>query len=131
VPRAFGGENGPTVTICVDCHTLAHRLGEKFYSGKWSKPAFTDPNMQSRLEYLGIVIANAQHAVEGDANKRVSYCGVFDGEAHSKLKRLCEYYGRSQHKIILYAINELYNRTFVSTRSLLRGNYRDKKGNTE
>lgn len=34
IPRALGGEDGPTAPLCADCHSKLHRIAARFISGR-------------------------------------------------------------------------------------------------
>lgn len=115
VPRSYGGENGPTVTLCEHCHGIAHKLAETLYKGGYPKPPYEVPDYRTRSLYLATVICNARLVLDNinDPNKRMVYSGFFTGEEHAKLKRLAKHYRMSQHKLIVYAIAQLHDRTFI------------------
>lgn len=68
VPRAFGGTDGPLVSLCDTCHSKVHKLAlmksidPLIFNG-------LDKSMQNRLQYLGGVIRNAHAVASVDVNK--------------------------------------------------------------
>lgn len=111
VPRCYGGEKGPTVTLCSSCHTRVHESAESLYKGNPIFP-YTDADERERCLYLATVIVNARLALEriNDPNKRVVFSTTFDGETHELLVRLTKHLNLSQKKVIIYALKELAKR---------------------
>lgn len=102
IPRAFGGENGPTVTICTSCHTKAHHLGLKLFGSD------ADIGVKPRLLYLGACIALAAYKAMG-GNKRIKYSGSLKYEDHLKLKVVQRDLGfRSQQDTLIYCLERVY-----------------------
>ena len=62
VPRAYGGEKGPTVDLCQTCHRNAHEAGE----------AGESPS-DERLAFLAGCVREAKAAVKDDPNKSVMF----------------------------------------------------------
>lgn len=112
VPRAYGGEKGPTVSLCCDCHTIAHKTADSLFSKGNPVVPLANPMARERALYLAQVICNARSAIENlnSENKRYVYSGFFDGKTHARLVRLAAYLKMPQQKVIKYAINSLYER---------------------
>lgn len=112
VPRCFGGENGPTVTLCESCHTIAHENAENIYHGH-PLTTYNEVEKTTRSHYLSRVIVNARLAVEASpTNKKYKFATTFNSSTHDKLVRLVSHYNSSQQKVIIYAINSLYAKLF-------------------
>lgn len=112
VPRSYGGERGPTVSLCCDCHTTAHKAADALYAKGNPVVPLANPMARERALYLAQVICNARSAIENinSENKRYVYSGFFDGKTHARLVRLAAYLKMPQQKVIKYAINSLYER---------------------
>ena len=108
VPRSYGGERGPTVTLCCDCHTSAHKAADSLYASGNPVVPFKSQISRERCLYLAQVICNARSAMEtiNSENKRYVYSGFFDGKTHAKLVRIADHLKMSQKKVITYAIEE-------------------------
>lgn len=114
VPRSYGGEQGPTVSLCCDCHTSAHKAADSLYSSGNPVVPYKVVVSRERCLYLAQVICNSRNAMENlnSENKRVVYSGFWDGKTHAKIKRLAEYHKLTQPKLLKLAIEQLYKRTF-------------------
>lgn len=114
VPRSYGGENGPTVSLCCDCHTTAHKTADGLYAKANPLVPYKTIISRERCLYLAQTICSARSAIENinSENKRYVYSGFFDGKTHSKLVRLTEYLKMPQAKVIKFAIEQLYKRFF-------------------
>lgn len=111
VPRAYGGTNGPMISICTNCHNIVHECGDKLYAGNPTNPFQTKTAIE-RCLYLATVICNSRRLHEKDANKKVVFSCSFDADTHSKLKDLVKYFkpNSSQPKIIVKAIHEMHRK---------------------
>ena len=114
MPRCYGGENGPTVSLCCDCHTNGHAAADSLYKSGNPLVPYKNRLSKERCLYLAQVICNARSAMENvnAENKRVVYSGFWDGKTHARLVRLAKYYSKSQPNLLKYAIEQLYSRTF-------------------
>lgn len=108
VPRCYGGEQGPTVTLCSSCHTRAHEAAESLYKGNPYVP-YASQAERERCLYLATVIVNSRLAIENsnDPNKRTVFTMMLDGETHRTLVNLTRYLGINQKKVMTLALNEL------------------------
>lgn len=108
VPRCYGGERGPTVTLCSSCHSRVHEAAESLYKGNPLVP-FPEQDRRERCLYLATVIVNARLFLEraGDPNKRVVFSTFFDAETHNTLVKLTKHLNISQKKVIVFALKEL------------------------
>lgn len=113
VPRSYGGSNGPTVSLCGNCHTNLHKGAEKLFAGESPYYRYSDNAALERCLYLSTVVCNARLSVENSENKRYVYSGAFDGKTHDKLVRLSKHFKLPQRKLLKFAIDELYRRTFL------------------
>lgn len=67
VPRAFGGLDGPIVSLCDSCHSKVHKLTAKNID--YSILNGLDKQAQSKLQYLASVIKSAGLMANSDVNK--------------------------------------------------------------
>jgi len=114
VPRCYGGEKGPTVSICTDCHTNVHDTADALYAKKFINLNYTDHISRERCLYLATIVVNSRLSLENinNENKRFVYSGFFTGKVHKKLVRLAKYFKMSQQKVIVHGIEQLYKRHF-------------------
>ena len=68
VPRAFGGLDGPIVSLCDTCHSKVHKLA-LMNSVDYTIFNGLDKQAQSKLQYLASVIKNAKQMAGSDVNK--------------------------------------------------------------
>lgn len=108
VPRCYGGEKGPTVTLCSSCHSRVHDAANALYKGNPLVP-YASQAQRERCLYLATVIVNSRVAIEqvDDPNKRSVFTTWLDGETHTTLVRLTKHLGINQKKVFLLALKEL------------------------
>lgn len=121
VPQAYGGTDGPTVSLCDGHHTAIHKIA---IAWKQKKPHHQflgtyDREQIAKLEYLAQVIFNAEQVTRDDPNKRLQVVLSLDSEMKTMLEALGRVYpgARSRAALIRTAIRELYLRHYRSLRS--------------
>lgn len=113
VPRAFGGEDGPQITLCTAHHDILHKIANKIVSNKdYSRYLTEDASTNRRLLDLANVAARAELAFRDDPNKKTKVPLTLDGATHAKLKDLAKYNGLSQQKYIAKLLEAEHTRTF-------------------
>jgi hypothetical protein len=116
IPRAYGGEDGPQVSLCSDHHTQLHEVGKRIYSGK----PFTDllsgkPDQDAKVVYLGTIACNARIATEKDPNKLQMVVVKLDGPHKQMLLDLKKVYPKkSQPSLLALALEALHARHFIN-----------------
>lgn len=115
IPRAYGGVDGPQVSICDSHHSALHEIALKLYS---KKPYFTllttDPRINERLMYLASVAYNSRLLTENDPNKKPLLVESVRKETLDKLKRLKSVYrGAARARLIEAAVDVLYAKHFT------------------
>jgi hypothetical protein len=116
IPRAYGGENGPIVSLCDSHHTAIHEIASHLFLRKsFNHLLESDKQKTEKLLYLANIAYNARVLVENDPNKpRVIIIQNFKGDTHTKLVKLKTLYPKlSRSKIIEIAIQRLYNNHFL------------------
>ena len=69
VPRAYGGSNGPLVSLCASCHSKLHRLACS--NPPYNVAGITKTELEGqKLDYLARVAYNSRIAVSQDLNKK-------------------------------------------------------------
>ena len=99
VPRALGGEEGPTVWLCQPCHRRVHEAGY----GRGVEPsgcALSD----SRCSILGGTIMEAARVVKDDPNKSVVFTDRFPAETRKQLRELAKATGKTQKEVVRMAL---------------------------
>lgn len=116
IPRAFGGTDGPTVTLCDSHHTKVHRIAEAL---RYKKTYFQitkgeSPDRVNKLVYLAAQIQNAYLALGNDPNKLASVMVALNGKQKLMVDQLKKVYPRakSREAILLFALESLYSRHF-------------------
>lgn len=97
IPCAYGGTDGPTVTLCASCHGGVHDLSHHIAHNQTPDTLlvmgndivpFWTAEMSPRFIYLARVIHLASERVAGSQNKPVKVGAIFDAETHRKLTAL-------------------------------------------
>lgn len=113
IPRAYGGTDGPQVSLCDSHHSALHNIALRLYSKRTYEDLITgSKEMDTKLTYMGKVVYKARLLTENDPNKKRVEVYAFSGETFAKLKRLKAIYGGSRESIVDRAINQLYSRHF-------------------
>jgi hypothetical protein len=116
IPRAFGGTDGPTVTLCDSHHTKVHRIAEALRYKKTYFPITKgeSPDRVNKLVYLAVQIQNAYLALGNDPNKLASVMVALNGKQKLMVDQLKKVYPRakSREAILLFALESLYSRHF-------------------
>lgn len=115
IPRAFGGTDGPQVSLCSDHHTALHEIGLKLYAKRPFYEFLSKvPAQDKKLVYLATVACNARIATENDPNKRQMVVLSLNKDHKRMLKALKKILpGRSQPAILEIALEHLYDRHFA------------------
>lgn len=115
IPRAYGGVDGPQVSLCDSHHSALHEIALKLYTKKpYFKLLSTDPGINKRLMYLASVAYNSRLLTENDPNKKPLLVESVHKETIDKLKRLKSIYkGASRAKLLEASVDALYAKHFV------------------
>jgi hypothetical protein len=116
IPRAYGGVDGPQVSLCDSHHTAVHEIALRLYSKRSHFELLTtDPEINKKLLYLATVAYNARIATENDPNKRQMILLTPTKEALRQLDKLKTVYGNrvSRQTLIERAIKNLYDKHFI------------------
>lgn len=116
IPRAYGGVDGPQVSLCDSHHTALHTIALRLYSKKPFTDLLTGSSLQDKkLVYLAQVVCNSRLATENDPNKRQVLVLTPSKETLAKLDRLKALNGRriSRENLIELAIHQLYSKHFI------------------
>ena len=116
IPRALGGEKGPTAALCANCHQLVHKVAKD----QSLLNAVDDQGKRFRVAQMAAIILRAEAAVKKDPNKSVSIHDRFPAELASKVKDLAALYGCSRKDAIRFAVRREHERWFGHSRGLRR-----------
>lgn len=114
VPRAYGGVDGPTVSLCDSHHTALHRIALKLEKGKPYSEFLTNNRVfDKKLIWLASIVVNAKHYAGDDPNKPTPILLVAKGDTKKKLKQLKTLYPKASYSdVIEYAVAQLYSKHF-------------------
>lgn len=117
IPQAYGGVDGPTVTLCDTHHATLHQIAVAL---KAEKPYFqfiqnATPDEAKKLLYLGTVVYNAELATRNDPNKAAVVILQLNYKQKEMLRKLKSVYpkARSKASILQIALENLYNKNFI------------------
>lgn len=116
VPRAYGGSDGPIVSLCDTCHTRLHKAALCIEA---NRPVYSFINglsqeQQQRLLYLSTCVVNAKLATKNDPNKKSMVVLQFSRQETEQIDRLKKALGlKSRMAVIKAAILSLYNKRFI------------------
>ena len=111
VPRAFGGENGPQVSLCDSCHSKVHKLALNLVqdTSGW----FASREHEQKIRYLANVIANAKKAVQFDPNKKFPVSFKISRTEVEMIERLKSIFGvKSRDDVLRIALRSVYKNYF-------------------
>lgn len=112
VPRAYGGEDGPVVSICDPHHQRVHSVARKLLYNKPYKHLLENKGYDQKVLWLASIIVKAQKAVVNDPNKKALVDVPLTGVQQVKLDALCKKLGMSRSKALVYLLEEGYTRHF-------------------
>lgn len=119
VPRAAGGANGPTVSLCSDHHDALHKIALRMSSKKPHFDLVTDESEERRrkLYWLATVVRNSFEATKNDPNKTVMAFMTLDRRQQAMIEQLSKIYpkARSREDILCLALEAFFSRHFTKT----------------
>lgn len=120
IPQAFGGTDGPTVSLCDSHHNKLHRIAVHLKSGKAYFPLLVgEPkeNVQGLL-YLANAVYNAELATRNDPNKSASAMVTLNARHKAMIDQLKTINPRlrSREAVLLCALESLHSKHFMSSK---------------
>lgn len=113
VPRAFGGSDGPTVSICDSHHAATHQIALKLAAKRnYFDLLSHSKEKDKKLFWLASIICNAQALAKDDPNKPLPITFVAKGSTKIKLRALKKVLKLTQPQLMELAIHNLYTRHF-------------------
>ena len=104
IPRCYGGNNGPTVTVCANHHNLIHALALK--TPDVAEGLILQEINPERVRYLVACIRMAASLAKGSV-KPIQLSIKLSLEASNILRSLGKALGKSQKDIVELALAEL------------------------
>lgn len=116
LPRAYGGVDGPEVTICDGHHSTVHRVGECLIHEKAHHQFLRGESTVrvQRIMYLASRIHEMYLKTKNDPNKAVTFTTVLTARHRNMIDALKPVLGaRSREAVFIQALESLYKRHFV------------------
>lgn len=119
IPRAYGGADGPTVSLDAAHHDLLHLVANRMMAGSAWEHLLKDmaEDAKQRLLYLSSRVVLAARFTEGDPNKRVIISLSFSQAENSAIKELANFHGVSKESLIRQLLHKEHLRCFPRRRS--------------
>lgn len=116
IERASGGENGPQVRLCGNCHSGIHKVADAGPTLEVASQEFLGhPNKcLTMVLALAILITTARKSVAGDPNKTAVFSTRFNATTRKQLRELSKVVRLKggQASIVVLAIAELHKRFY-------------------
>lgn len=116
VPRAYGGVDGPTISLCDSHHNTLHKIATCLINKKtyYAHLQGTTDEQKSKLIYLANIVFNAELQARNDPNKLASAMVSLDQRHKTMIDKLQKVYpkARSREKLLLLALEKLYGAHF-------------------
>lgn len=116
IPRAYGGTDGPEISICDSHHTVAHKIADHLTAGKsvFHLLNNTTQEQRTKLMWLATMISNAEIAMKDDPNKRATVMVTLTGVQQKRIDALKKVHPqfKSRAALIHHALDLLYARSF-------------------
>ena len=117
-PRAFGGTDGPEVSICDAHHSAVHRMGEALIAGKKQDmyQFLRGENVEctKKLLYLANRILQIYEIAKNDPNKATTTSFVLVAKHQRMIEALKPVFGvRSREAVFIRALELAYSRHFT------------------
>ena len=120
VPRAFGGVDGPTVTICTHHHGLIHKVADACWKSKKHHliigmllAAGETQESVDYSRYLVEVIIRSRIAHQNDPNKHSGFGMSFDPNTAKMIDEIKSNLSlRSKQDVIVSAIHSFHHQLF-------------------
>lgn len=115
-PRAYGGVDGPEISVCDSHHSKLHRIAECLINEKTYHSFLRGETSETikKLLYLATRIHQMHLVIKNDPNKATSTTLVLTARSQKMIDKLKPVLGlRSREAVLLRALEVLYNRHFV------------------
>jgi len=95
IPVSLGGEKGPLIDLCNNCHYLVHKVASS-----------KKPSKSVKINELASIIIKREAEVGTD--KSSAFSTRFSSATNIKLLKLANLFKTSKHNIIVKAVNDMY-----------------------
>jgi len=116
VPRAYGGVDGPTITLCDSDHNTLHKIAVALKANKsyYTHLQGADSEQRRKLVYLANIVYNAELETRNDPNKSASAMVTLTARHKFMVDKLKKVYPshRSREAVLLIALEKLFNQHF-------------------
>lgn len=118
VPRAYGGVDGPTITLCTGHHTKLHEIAKCLIKGRSHFHLLhgEDQTQIKKLLYLANAVYSAELATRNDPNKAASVMLTLNARHKHMVDSLKKVFpqAKSREAVFLIALEALYHKHFIS-----------------
>lgn len=111
IPRAYGGVDGPQVSLCDKHHTMLHKIANYLDSNREAiGPMLIMETRQSRdrVMWLASMVYKAKKTFELDPNKRIPASISMDKQEQQMMTFLQKKLGKSKGDILSLALKTLF-----------------------
>lgn len=114
IPQAYGGVDGPTVSLCSSHHDLLHLIALRLISGKGHDDLIEglSTSENQRIHYLASRIKLASDFSKNDPNKKVIVSFKLSSQINKQLSEIAKFKNSSKEKIIKALIQESHRHLF-------------------
>ena len=115
-PRAFGGSDGPTVSLDTAHHDLLHLVANHMMSGKDWTPLLErmEHSSKQRLLYLSTRVVEAAELFNNDPNKRITKHFTLSRKEAKAFDEMTRFHRVSSDTLIRRLLAQEYRRLFPS-----------------
>lgn len=117
IPQAYGGADGPTVSLCSNHHSMLHAVAVAL---KGNKPYFDligglTTEQQQKVMVLANYVYEAEQATRNDPNKMFLVSMAANRTQVAMIERLKKVFpkARSRQAVLAIALEHLYRSTFL------------------
>lgn len=114
IPQAYGGVDGPTVSLCTSHHDLLHFIALRLISGKTYQDLTRDLSTSEfqRIMYLASRIRLAAQYSKNDPNKKIVIPLKINNQLNTMLSEIAKFKGKSKETIVKNLILEAHRHLF-------------------
>lgn len=117
IPQAYGGADGPVVSLCDSHHSILHRVAEAITKNRPYQHLLGthDQEQIKKLMFLATRVAAAELRTRNDPNKKAVIALTLDAQMKSQIDDLKKIYSnqtRSRAGILKIALHSLWSRHF-------------------
>ena len=99
IPVSLGGEKGPLIDLCNNCHGMVHKVASS-----------KKPSKSKKINYLASIII--KHSANVGKDKPIAFSTRFTSVTNAKLLKLADLFNTSKSNVIVMAIHSMYAKHF-------------------